>query len=857
MCPDPAAFDSGPAHLTPEELLEHFEWIQGLARRLVDDPYMADDLSQEAWLAALRSPAPTGGALRAWLAKLLRNLARKIVRSEGRRRLHEAEAGISVFRRRQARELLEHAIEGGWLVNRVLALGAPYRDTLLARYYRGLSPDEIAERDGLSVATVKTRLRRGLELLRHDVRDRQRGRARGVLLSAPAWRRQRDVVPSSPFGRWLRLRTATWGLLSLASLTVLVRVLSVGDGSEVPNGVGAPLLARDGTSGAAPGLTPAGPVSRARAVAAQPVPEPAQPVATPRQSLHGLVLDSQGQAVPGLLLGFGPDPETLVSAGRSDARGRFRLDVDDTYGVVACMDERFAGVLHAVVFSGYEDGQLLIGVAPGRVIEGRVLDSSGGGVPDARVRLSDCGDPRTEAGRIVDQSLATVRRRRSDGDGFFRFDRAAHGRSLRLEVTAAGFGSASLELHEHVDAAVPLTVVLPAPVTDVVVGVVETRSGTRLEGAWVTDGSTVALTDAEGLFQLPCPQGAAALDLCAVAEGYASTRRRLERRAPVAPGAPGALTARAGRPDRVTLVLEARALSIGGRVMDAGGAALAGAVVYCLDGEMFGTTWTESFGSRNFKPRWIQELASGRPGAIFPVEPDGSFLVEGLNDRSYELEALDPTTLNRVRVGSVPAGQRGVVLALCGQEQAWPLAGRVIGRDGQPLAGIQVSPAAMRRDGCPGSSNRPRFLGRAVHTDAQGRFSFDALRTEDLALLLRGGPAFFPHYFPVSSEGDRDRAGLTELVLIYQRQMHLEVEVQDSIEADSVGVLDWRGDVRLLSQRTGLSYYRRERWPLRQGASGVVSVEEGVRWLLLFRGEQEVARQPLSLVPGQIERLSF
>ncbi len=60
--------------------------------RLVSDDSRADDLTQEALLAALTSPPRRQGSLRAWLGTVLRYRARSGHRSESRRKEREARA---------------------------------------------------------------------------------------------------------------------------------------------------------------------------------------------------------------------------------------------------------------------------------------------------------------------------------------------------------------------------------------------------------------------------------------------------------------------------------------------------------------------------------------------------------------------------------------------------------------------------------------------------------------------------------------------------------------------------------------------------------------------------------------------
>src|SRR6185369_409787 len=67
----------------PERLLAHDRFVRGLARCLVRDAHAAEDLAQEAWVAALQvSPPPL--SWHGWLATVVRRIAGKDAR--GRRR---------------------------------------------------------------------------------------------------------------------------------------------------------------------------------------------------------------------------------------------------------------------------------------------------------------------------------------------------------------------------------------------------------------------------------------------------------------------------------------------------------------------------------------------------------------------------------------------------------------------------------------------------------------------------------------------------------------------------------------------------------------------------------------------------
>ncbi|HKD99892.1 MAG TPA: sigma-70 family RNA polymerase sigma factor, partial [Planctomycetota bacterium] len=152
------------ADFAPEGLIAHAGFVRQLARALVRDESIADDVAQETWRAALESPPRRGGPLRPWLATLARNFARRHWRGESRRSARErAAAREEATPSADAR--LQHAESLRVVVDAVLALPEPYRSALLLRYYEDLPPRAIAEREGIPVETVHTRLRRALARL--------------------------------------------------------------------------------------------------------------------------------------------------------------------------------------------------------------------------------------------------------------------------------------------------------------------------------------------------------------------------------------------------------------------------------------------------------------------------------------------------------------------------------------------------------------------------------------------------------------------------------------------------------------------------------------------------------------------
>lgn len=155
--------------IDPEQLLAQAGWVRTLARRLVGDPSLGDDLAQEALLAALRSPGvPRGAAgpgLRPWLAGVVRNLARFQRRGEGRRRAREVRAARPEAL--PAADLpVERAERFRAVVEAVLGLPEPSRSAVLWRYFDELPYEAIARRAGCSPVSARKRVSRGIEALR-------------------------------------------------------------------------------------------------------------------------------------------------------------------------------------------------------------------------------------------------------------------------------------------------------------------------------------------------------------------------------------------------------------------------------------------------------------------------------------------------------------------------------------------------------------------------------------------------------------------------------------------------------------------------------------------------------------------
>jgi len=159
--------------------------MRALARGLVADEATAEDLVQQACAAALEGSPRDPAALGGWLARVIRNLAARGHRDSARRGRRERRAARPEAAEAGLEEVIERAELFGQVMRAVLDLDEPFRSTVLLRYHEELTPEQVARRLGVPVATVGTRLHRALAELRARL-DRERGSRRAwVALLAP------------------------------------------------------------------------------------------------------------------------------------------------------------------------------------------------------------------------------------------------------------------------------------------------------------------------------------------------------------------------------------------------------------------------------------------------------------------------------------------------------------------------------------------------------------------------------------------------------------------------------------------------------------------------------------------------
>ncbi len=183
---------------TTDELLAHAGWVRALSRVLVADPNAAEDIEQDAWVAALKRPPEAGDSLRSWWSRVVRNEASDARRANSRRQARELAAPLraEVETPLEANSALEAQRK---LVSAIDALEEPLRATVIRRYVQGMNSTEIAKLDGVSESTVRTRLQRALEALRRELDEKTPGgRAAWSALLMPLARQDTPISTPTP-----------------------------------------------------------------------------------------------------------------------------------------------------------------------------------------------------------------------------------------------------------------------------------------------------------------------------------------------------------------------------------------------------------------------------------------------------------------------------------------------------------------------------------------------------------------------------------------------------------------------------------------------------------------------------------
>jgi len=672
--------------LPMDALLSQTGWVRDLARRLVHDPNVADDLAQDVCLAALEHRPDPKRPLRAWLATVLRNRARQVVRGDQRRVARE-EVAARVEASSSTADLVERLAVHQALVARVARLDEPYRAAILLRYFEQRTPAQIARQLELPVATVKTRLARGLERLRRELERERRADGQSWLSALVLFVRDGASAPAAPALGALLL--STQAKLSLVAVLIAVGVwypwsrsapLEAPELAQAPAAVAPEARVEDPATALVEEAEPQ--VVRAqvpRTAAAAPEEELA-PGTSPTE-LQALVRSADARPVAGARVRFEPAGAGEERVERSDAAGRVVFPDVEEAGLVVSAQSDLVTVCAGNVSGTRRDAQPVLVVAERRPFAGRVVDEQGFPLEGARVEVTLPTGFRARFDEVMDYSNFQVFRTASDAEGFFELPDTPGIDGARLRARLANYTTFDAALPEQSDLGLVLELARAQVLEGALVGRVIDHVGDPVPDARVVFGIHPSRTDERGMFGFDLSDDSSSNRLLREHMG-----RQPKRLIAVKAGhQPAQLTLdldpETGLPlatEPIVLQLGDPPLAISGRVVDENGVGLEGIEVWVADPSLLG------FGGRRLEV--LESVMAGQAdtrSVIATTDRRGSFELPGLQARDYTLRAMDPEVLLTSITDGVPAGSQNVQVVL-DQSGLWKrVAGRVVDHTGR------------------------------------------------------------------------------------------------------------------------------------------------------------------------------
>lgn len=862
---------------------QQVDWLRRLARSLVHDVSLAEDLVQETALAALQAPPVlSDGSPRPWLARVLQRRAADAARgARGRGDLvARREEEIRAKEAASSAEGLLHEVETGKRLSElVLGLSEPTRSTMLLRFWEDLPPRKIARRQGVPIATVKSRLARGLERLRAEL-DHQSGGSRSSWLLA--------VLPMA------RNASSSATFTVLGGIGMNAKVLSLATGAALIGGTlylaappSAPAegpLAAEVEEAASPGELMSPGASREaagrQALVSTPAPGlsaasaspggPEEPSSeSPLHSIEGQVLRADAVPLAGVTIqGPGGDSARAgasTQAGAtalSGAQGRFVLETTFTAGSLeAAPGGDWVTVRPGAFRAGSEDTPIVI-VASAIDLGGAVVDDWGAPVPGIEVILDLPEDFVTRFNASQARSIRKDWRAITTDEG--RFAMAGVPAVVGATLEATSMAGASTRIAAPMTSQDGLQIMLaepPIPGDTRLTGRVLLANGTGAAGARIAMGDEMARADEVGRFEIDLARCGMVSELRAIAVGA-------QPATVVRPGDPVGI--RMGWPDEVEVRLRLKSRSMTGVLVDAEGAPKQGARVWLHDPTEFGVLGAYPVRAEGLaaglddpfeaaRSRGRLRRSNGAPDEssatgvessntmlTFAVTDDrGRFELVGLLDRSYVLNVLGPDLSFAFQTEPLRAGERGITLRVPEAGVYEEMRGRLVTRRGDPLPGVFVTPwvTALSKDLSVqgGSSSVTRFFyGGGARSDAEGRFTLRNMPKQHLNFWV-AGEGVTPLSVAIEEIDDP-----VDFEIEMAARIEVSVQIMDlSLGIDGVTAQGFDGSSQDILRLYADGSSNMQRLPIESGRTGVFALTTDADTITLMRGTEPVEVIPL------------
>ena len=294
-------------------------------------------------------------------------------------------------------------------------------------------------------------------------------------------------------------------------------------------------------------------------------------------------------------------------------------------------------------------------------------------------------------------------------------------------------------------------------------------------------------------------------------------------------------------PDPASLVLGGPALSIQGRLVDEAGSGLEGWTVRLQNGLVL---------EQGVRPApLLEHLIAGADFVL--TSADGSFALAGLMPRSYIIEAVKEQPLVQIISDPIPAGRSDVLLRLDSSALASRVHGRVVDWNNRPISSVLVTPRLVLESSS--GSEKSVHSGVGVTTDEAGRFELRDVGTLGLVLVVTG-EAVMTSEHPIAS-----KQVLEEQVLTAARRAHFQVHlVNKDLEPPLTMLLfDPSGKQESICRFTLNRWSFMQSVTLAERQSSVYTAGEGNHTLVLQRESKEILRQPILLVPGEVQTVEL